>query len=122
MGKFLGREERVYIVEKGEQKETTSECKECVMKPIRFSDHARIQMVLRGATEEEVIRTIQSGKWEAAKMDKFRSRHQYDFQRISLTNQKFYKYKTVESIFADEPNEIAVITVKVYYSNQEVNP
>ncbi len=56
-------------------------------------------------------------------MGKFRSKHQFDFHRgVSLTNHQFYKYKTVESIFADEPNEIAVITVKVYYSNEEVNP
>jgi len=55
-------------------------------------------------------------------MGKFQSRHQFDFNRVSLTNQKYYKYKTVESIFADEPNEIVVITVKVYYSNEEVKP
>ena len=92
------------------------------MKTIRYSDHARLQMVLRGATEEEVTMTIRAGKWGAAKMGKFRSRHQFDFYRVSLTNQKFYKYKTVESVFAEEPNEIAVITVKVYYSNEEVKP
>jgi len=92
------------------------------MKPIRFSDHARLQMVLRGATEEEVAMSIRTGKWGAAKMRKFQLRHQFDFNRVSLTNQKYYKYKTVESIFADEPNEIVVITVKVYYSNEEVKP
>ncbi len=92
------------------------------MKPIRCSDHARLQMVLRGATEEEVAMSIRTDKWGAAKMGKFQSRHQFDFNRVSLTNQKYYKYKTVESIFADEPNEIVVITVKVYYSNEEVKP
>jgi hypothetical protein len=34
-------------------------------------------------------------------------------------NQKFYKYKIVEPIFADETNAIIIITVKVYYSNEE---
>ena len=92
------------------------------MKPIRYSDHARLQMVLRGATEEEVALSIRTGKWGAAKMGKLQSRHRFDFNRVSLTNQKYYKYKTVESIFADEPNEIVVITVKVYYSNEEVKP
>jgi hypothetical protein len=67
------------------------------MKPIRYSDHARLQMVLRGATEEEVAMSIRTGKWGAAKMGKFQSRHQFDFNRVSLTNQKYYKYKTVES-------------------------
>jgi len=92
------------------------------MKSIRYSDHARLQMGLRGVSEEEVAMAIRAGKWEAAKMGKFRSRHQFDFNRVSLTNQKFYKYKMVESIFADEPNEIVVITVKVYYYNEEVKP
>lgn len=92
------------------------------MKPIRFSDHARLQMFLRSASEEEVTKTIRTGKWETAKMGKFQSRHQFDFNRVSLTNQKYYKYKMVESIFADEPNEIVVITVKVYYSNEGVKP
>jgi len=92
------------------------------MKPIRYSDHARLQMVLRGATEEEVAMSITTGKCGVAKMGKFQSRHQFDFNRVSLTNQKYYKYKTVESVFADEPNEIVVITVKVYYSNEEAKP
>jgi hypothetical protein len=92
------------------------------VKAIRYSDHARLQMVLRGATEEEVTMTIRSGRWIAARVDKFRSRHQFDFNRVSLTNQKLYKYKTVEPIFAEEPNEIVVITVKVYYSNEEARP
>ena len=90
------------------------------MNSIRFSDHARLQMVLRGATEDEVTVTIRSGKWETAKMGKFRTKHQFNFDKISLTNQKFYKYKTIEPIFADESNEIVVVTVKVYYSNEEV--
>jgi hypothetical protein len=92
------------------------------MKPIRYSDHARLQMGLRGGTEDEVTMTIREGKWEGAKMGKFRSKYQFGFNRVSLTNQKFYKYKTVETIFAEEPNEIVIITVKVYYSNQEVRP
>lgn len=91
------------------------------MKQIRYSDHSRLQMVLRGATEEEVIMCIRAGKWESARMGKCRSRYQFDYNRVSLTNQKFYKYKTVEAIFADEPNEVAVITVKVYYSDEEAN-
>ena len=79
-------------------------------------------MVLRGATEEEVAIRIREGRWEPAKMGKFRSRHQFDFNRVSLTNQKYYKYKTVESIFAEEPNELVIITVKVYYFNEEARP
>lgn len=74
-------------------------------------------MSLRGASEEEVRTTVNSGQWESAKMGKFKTRHMFDFNSLALTNQKFYKYKTVEPIFADEQNEIVIITVKVYYSN-----
>ncbi len=89
------------------------------MKSIRFSNHARIQMELRGASQEDVIKAIELGKWEPAKMGKSQSKYTYDFNKATLTNQKFYKYKIVEPIFADERDEIVVITVKVYYSNQE---
>lgn len=89
------------------------------MKPIRCSDHAKSQMILRGATDKEVITAIRSGKWEAAKTGKFQTKYRFDFNRVSLINQKIYKYKTIEPIFADEPDEIVVITVKVYYSNKE---
>ncbi len=92
------------------------------MKPIRYSDHARFQMALRGATEEEVAMAIRAGGWEAGKLGKSRSKYQFDFNRVSATSQKCYKYKTVEPIFADETNELVVITVKVYYSNEEVKP
>ena len=90
------------------------------MKSISFSDHAKLQMILRGAKEEEVTITIRSGKWEAAKMGKLQTKHQFDFNKASLTNKIFYKYKTIEPVFADESNEIVVVTVKVYYSNEEV--
>jgi len=89
------------------------------MKPVKFSSHARWQMELRGASEEEVVHAIKSVKWEDAKMNKFQSKYRFDFNRIALTNQKFYKYKTVEPIFAEEADKIVVITVKVYYSNEK---
>jgi len=30
------------------------------------------------------------------------------------------KYKIVRLIFADKPNGVVIITVKVYYSNEEI--
>lgn len=76
-------------------------------------------MALRGATEEEATKAIREGRWESVRMGKLRTKYLFGFNRISLINQKFYKYKTIEPIFADEPNEIVIITVKVYYSNEE---
>lgn len=79
-------------------------------------------MLLRGASEEEVMTTINSGNWTGAKLGRFTTKHQFEFNRVSLTNKKFYKYKTIEPIFVEEQNEIVVVTVKVYYSNEEKRP
>ena len=92
------------------------------MKPIRCSNHAALQMALRGATEKEVIAAIRLGKWGGARMGKLIAKYRFGFNMVSLINQKGYKFKTVEAIFTDEPDEIVVITVKVYYSNEEGKP
>jgi len=75
-------------------------------------------MELRGASEEEVITAINSGTWEPAKLGKLKTKYKFDFNAISMANQKIYKYKTVEPVFADENDIIVVITIKVYYSNE----
>ncbi|RJR21262.1 MAG: DUF4258 domain-containing protein [Nitrospiraceae bacterium] len=88
------------------------------MKQIKFSDHAKAQMSLRGASVEEVVIAINSGTWESAKLGKFKRKHKFEYNEVSMVNQKIYKYKTVEPVFADENDKIIVITVKVYYSNE----
>ncbi|MFN3466558.1 MAG: DUF4258 domain-containing protein [Candidatus Brocadiales bacterium] len=90
-----------------------------VLKPVSFSTHARIQMELRGAEEAEVIKTINSGKWETAKRGKLKCCYRFNFNSPSPINQLFYKYKTVEAVFVEEGERIIVVTVKVYYSNKE---
>ncbi|MCX5799726.1 MAG: hypothetical protein NTU90_09245 [Proteobacteria bacterium] len=40
------------------------------MKEITFSLHARLQMSLRGASEEEVIKAVTAGQWKPAKQGK----------------------------------------------------
>ncbi len=77
-------------------------------------------MILRGALEDEVIKAIDSGNRESARMGKFQTKCRFTFNKTAPTNQQLYKFKTVEPIFADEQDEIVVITVKVYYSNEEV--
>ena len=42
-------------------------------------------MELRGASEEEVVHAIKSVKWEDAKMNKFQSKHKFDFNKIAPT-------------------------------------
>lgn len=86
-------------------------------KPIYFSNHARQQMLLRGAEEEEVIAAIRSGNWQPAKNGKLHSRLQFGYDKDSPINQQFYLYKAVDAIFKERLEEIVVITVKVYYFN-----
>jgi len=77
-------------------------------------------MLLRGASRDEVETAIKSGKWERAKLGRFNTRYRFEFNSHSPINQKFYKYKIVEPIFIEETDVIIVITVKVYYSNEEI--
>ena len=89
------------------------------MKEIIFSLHARLQMSLRGASEEEVIKAVTAGQWKPAKQGKLQSQQAFDFNNEAPTNMKFYKLKIVEPIFAEEAERVVIITVKVYYSNTE---
>jgi len=85
------------------------------MKTIRFSRHALEQMRMRGATQEEVRETVQTTPWQSAKRGKYQTRKAFAFGRPSPINQQIYPSKTVHAIFADEPNEIVIVTVLVYY-------
>jgi hypothetical protein len=91
------------------------------MKPIRFSNHSKLQMLLRGATEQEVENTIRGANPTEAKMNRLKAKKQFAFGDFSPLNHKHYNYKTIEAVFADEPVEIVIVTVKVYYSNEEAN-
>ncbi len=86
-------------------------------KPIFFSNHAKQQMLLRGAKTEEVIVTINSGGRLDAKKGKYKARYEFPFGETSPQNDQFYQYKRIEAIFAENLDRIVVITVKVYYYN-----
>ncbi|MBM3127283.1 MAG: hypothetical protein FJ009_01445 [Chloroflexi bacterium] len=88
-------------------------------KAIQFSEHAREQMVLRGASEDEVAQTIRQESWAQAKRAKYRAKRRFAFDKPSPLNQKTYRFKEVEPIFADEPDMLVVVTVMVYYTNAE---
>ncbi len=88
-------------------------------KRIVISNHAHARMNLRGATEDQVTETIHSERWVPAKRGKQRSKRRFDFNARSPIDKKEYRFKDVEAIFVDEPNQIVVVTVKVYYSNEE---
>ena len=83
------------------------------MKPIRLSGHARENMLFRGSQEQEVIEAIQTMPWAPAEQGRFECRK--DFVYNQDWNGKFYATKQVRPIFAEEADEIVVVTVYVYY-------
>jgi hypothetical protein len=84
-------------------------------KPIRFTNHARERMVLRGASEDEVNAAIEVGEQRKAKRDKRQARLTFPFNAASPVNGKIYANKTVGAVFSEEENAIIILSVKVYY-------
>ena len=83
------------------------------MKPVRLSGHARERMESRGAMRQEVTETIRTAPWGPAEGNRLEC--QKDFSYGQEWNGKVYATKRVRPIFVEEPNEILVVTVYVYY-------
>ncbi len=82
-------------------------------KPIRLSGHARQQLVSRGASEDEIVAAIRSEEWQPAERGRRECRKTFAFR--GTWNGTYYEAKQVRPIFAEEPNEVVVVTVYVYY-------
>ena len=89
------------------------------MKPIRLTEHARKRAVQRGASEDEIREAVSSGSREPGRRGKWQARAEFLRPFRSPVDGKVYNRRTVEAIFADELDEIVVVTVKVYYSRGE---
>ena len=83
------------------------------IKPIRLSEHAQRQLRSRGTTIEEVVEAIRTQPWQPAELGKLECRK--DFVYNVTWNQRQYATKQVLPVFVDEPGEIVVVTVYVYY-------
>jgi hypothetical protein len=86
-------------------------------KVIVISAHATQRMQQRGATATEVEQAIRNEQWRPAQRGKWQVKERRPFGGISPVNQRTYAFKAVEVIFADNPDAIVVVTVKVYYHN-----
>lgn len=82
-------------------------------KPIRLTGHARGQLVFRGATEEDVFSAIRTSPWQPAESGRLDCRKDFPFN--AEWNRRWYATRQVRPIFVDEPEEIVVVTVYVYY-------
>ena len=83
------------------------------MKPIRLTHHAPQYIPIRGFTVEEVKNAITQAKWESTLGDRLQCRMNFPFGLD--WRGKRYATKQVRPIFVDEPGEIVVVTVYVYY-------
>jgi len=83
------------------------------MKTIRFTQHAREQIVERGTTEEEVSLTILNGKRERAKKDRLICRA--NFQYNSFWNGRKYAIKQVAAVIVEKEDETTVVTVYTFF-------
>ena len=83
-------------------------------KPIRLSEHAKQQLVYRGATEEEIVEAIRTAPWQPAELNRLECRKEFAYNQT--WNTKYYTTKQVRPIFVEEREEIVVVTVYVYYS------
>ena len=87
------------------------------MKPIRLSSHARQQLLFRGGFAWEVEEAIRASPWEPAELGRLECRRTFPFQQE--WNGVVYETKQIRPIFVDEPEEIVVVTVYVYYLVEE---
>ena len=83
------------------------------MKPVRLSGHARDGMSSRGACEEEIVEAIRTALWTPAERGRLECRKDFVFN--GMWNSEHYATRQVRPIFVDEPEEIVVVTVYVYY-------
>lgn len=82
-------------------------------KPIRLSQHAQQQVERRGTTEAEIVEAIRSSDWQPAELGRLECRKDFRFGR--LWKGRHYETKKVRPIFAEERDELIVVTVYVYY-------
>jgi hypothetical protein len=72
-------------------------------------------------TQGEVIEAVEIVPWQSVKRGKHQVRRTYSFGKPSPINRQVYPFKTVHVIFADEPGEIVIVTVLVYYGDRRMD-
>ena len=82
-------------------------------KGIRLSRHAAEYGPVRGFAVEEVETAIRLASWTQAAEARWACEHDFEFQGV--WNGKRFQTKRVRPIFVEEPEEIVVVTVYVYY-------
>jgi hypothetical protein len=79
-----------------------------------YHPHALERMAERGATEDEVLKTLETGKISIAKFG--RRMYSMSFPFGNYWRSQFYKGKHIDAYVADDEENIIVITIIVKYS------
>ena len=85
---------------------------------IRIEEHTLIRANERGATESEIIETIQNGIMINAKSDRMAKSKIFPFK--DYRNRKYYEQKKIEVYYIIEHNEIITVTVYVFFGKFEL--
>ncbi len=83
------------------------------MKRIVFSAHARQQLILRGATHDEVRSAIAEGERLPARQGRIAFRKNFSFH--SEWKGRYHEMKQVMPIVVEETGAAVVVTVYVFY-------
>lgn len=80
---------------------------------IIFSQHALDQLADRGATQQEVVQTIQDGEVQIVKKGRLSFKKNFSFENI--WKGRYYSFKQVMPIAAREEQQYVVITVYTFF-------
>jgi hypothetical protein len=80
---------------------------------VEITEHARIQMIERGAVDGEVKTAIEQGQPEPARLGRTMYRKNFPFN--SNWRGRDYRTKQVAPVVAVEGDKLLVVTVYVFY-------
>ncbi len=87
------------------------------MKRLIISPHARVQMELRGATDDEVEAAISQGERLPARSGRTAFRKNFTFRAVWKS--RYYETKQVVPIVVEEDEVLVIVTVYVFYFGGE---
>ena len=80
---------------------------------VRLHQHAQERLIERGATESEIIATVENGETFPAKYGRMGFRRNFPFNGI--WREKYYSTKQIEVFAVKEDNDWLVITIVTRY-------